>query len=91
MGSSMEQNQQSTMTARRSLFPSSYNKKQQRKDKNLTVTFSPYARQKLVESVKHMTEVAKTDVWYTKSDYEDFAKVSRIISKAMLEEDQRYG
>jgi hypothetical protein len=85
MGSSMEQNQQATMTARRSLFPSSYSKKQARKNKNLTVTFSPYARQKLVESVKHMSEVEKTDVWYQKSDYEDFAKVSRIISKAMLE------
>lgn len=32
-----------------------------------------------------MSDVEKTDIWWQKSDYDDFAKVSRIISKAMLE------
>ncbi|KAL3925398.1 MAG: hypothetical protein SGILL_000434 [Bacillariaceae sp.] len=83
MGSSNEQQQQPTATARRSLFPSSYSRKQARKNKNLSISFSPYARQKVIES--NLSEADKAIFWYQKSDYDDFTKLSRVISKALLE------
>jgi hypothetical protein len=85
MGSYDHRASSSSETPRRALFPSSYSKKEARKNKNLHVKFSPYARQKQVESVKDMSEADKTEIWWQKSDYDDFSKVSRIISKAMLE------
>jgi hypothetical protein len=70
---------------RRSLFPSSYVKKKKSTKKDLKTSFSPYARQKKIETCLEMTEEEKTEIWWQKTDYDDFAKVSRIISKAMLQ------
>jgi hypothetical protein len=80
MTSSSEQ----CVAPRRSLFPSSYAKKQNKR-KNLEVSFSPYARCVKIGSHREMTEEERGLVWWQKSDYDGFARVSRIISKAMLE------
>lgn len=69
-------------TQRRALFPTSYSKKGLKKEKN--VSWSPYARCVKLESL-NLTDKEKSEMWWQKSDYEDFAKVGRIISKAMLE------
>ncbi|KAG7366973.1 hypothetical protein IV203_029643 [Nitzschia inconspicua] len=82
---SLDHRPPSSETPRRSIFPSSYGKKESRKKKNLNVSFSPYARQKQVDSVKDMSEVDKSNLWWQKADYDDFTRISRIISKAMLE------
>ena len=68
--------------ARRSFFPTSYSKKESRKEK-YNVTFSPYARSLKLESLD-LSDKEKSHMWWQKSDYEDFARVNRIISKAML-------
>lgn len=69
-------------TPRRSLFPKSYTKKEMKKECN--VSFSPYARCLKIES-QNLTDEEKSKMWWQKSDYEDFARVGKIISKAMLE------
>jgi len=69
-------------TPRRSLFPKSYTEKEPKKERN--VSFSPYARCLKIES-QNFTDEEKSQMWWQKSDYEDFARVGRIISKAMLE------
>lgn len=85
MSNSTPKNAQSGMTTRRSLFPSSYTMKENKKKKDLTTSFSPYARCVKIDSYKDMTEEEIRLVWWQKSDYDGFARVSRIISKAMLE------
>mmetsp|Transcript_19636 Transcript_19636/g.48864 ORF Transcript_19636/g.48864 Transcript_19636/m.48864 type:complete len:408 (+) Transcript_19636:183-1406(+) len=72
----------SSTTPRRSLFPKSYAKKGTKKGRN--VSFSPYARCLKLES-QNLTDEEKSKMWWQKSDYEDFARVGKIISKAMLE------
>lgn len=72
-----------TAVRRRSLFPS-YEEKKPRMNNN-HVTFSPMARVVTVKSKNDMTFDEKSDVWWQKSDYEDFRKTGRIITKAMLE------
>ena len=67
---------------RRSLFPS-YEEKKPRTSNS--VTFSPMARVVTVKSRNDMTLDEKSDVWWQKSDYEDFRKTGRIITRAMLE------
>jgi hypothetical protein len=69
-------------TRRRSLFPS-YEEKKPRTSNS--VTFSPMARVVTVKSRNDMTLDEKSDVWWQKSDYEDFRKTGRIITRAMLE------
>jgi hypothetical protein len=69
-------------TRRRSLFPS-YEEKKPRSSNS--VTFSPMARVVTVKSRNDMTLEEKSDVWWQKSDYEDFRKTGRIITRAMLE------
>lgn len=70
-----------TATPRRALFPTSYSKKGSKKEKY--VSWSPYARCAKMECL-NLTEKEKSEMWWQKSDYDDFAKVGRIISKAML-------
>lgn len=48
------------------------------------MSFSPYVRCLKMEQ-QNLTDEEKASMWWQKSDYEDFARVSRIISKAMLE------
>jgi len=67
---------------RRTLFTTSYSKKEVKKEKN--VSFSPYARCLKLES-QNLTAQEKTNMWWQKSDYDEFARVGRIISKAMLQ------
>jgi hypothetical protein len=50
-----------------------------------TVNFSPYARCVKVESHRDMTADEKAAIWWTTSDYSSFARVGRIITKALLE------
>ncbi|CAJ1957524.1 unnamed protein product [Cylindrotheca closterium] len=68
---------------RRSLFPN-YSETTPKK-KNYNVTFSPMARVLSVKSQKDMEEDEKGGVWWQKSDYEEFRKTGRMITKAMLE------
>lgn len=48
------------------------------------MSFSPYARC-LKMGFQNLTDEEKSNMWWQKSDYDDFARVGRIISKAMLE------
>ena len=68
---------------RRSLFPSyeTVNKPK----KNLHVEFSPMARVLTVKSHKDMDNDEKGGIWWQRSDYEEFRKTGRMITKAMLE------
>jgi hypothetical protein len=68
---------------RRSLFPNYESKSQLKKD--LKVEFSPMARVMTVKSQKDMENSEKAEVWWQKSDYEQFRKTGRMITKAMLE------
>lgn len=68
---------------RRSLFPS-YETNSKPK-KNLHVEFSPMARVLTVKSQKDMDEKEKSEIWWQRSDYEEFRKTGRMITKAMLE------
>jgi hypothetical protein len=68
---------------RRSLFPQ-YGTTSQEK-KNLKVDFSPMARVLTVKSQKEMEEQEKGQIWWQRSDYEEFRKTGRMITKAMLE------
>jgi hypothetical protein len=69
-------------TRRRSLFPS-YEEKKPRTPHS--VSFSPMARVVTVKSKNDMDNEEKSDVWWQRSDYEDFRKTGRIITRAMLE------
>lgn len=68
---------------RRSLFPS-YDAPTKPK-KNLHVEFADMARVMTVKSHKDMDESEKGDVWWQRSDYEEFRKTGRMIVRAMLE------
>ena len=67
---------------RRSLFQKTYSKKGSKKKKN--VSFSPYARCLKLEP-QSLSKEEESKLWWQKSDYEEFARVGRTISKAMLE------
>ena len=71
-----------TTTQRRSLFPKTYTKKESKKGRH--VSFSPYARCLKLEA-QNLSDEDKSRMWWQKSDYEEFARVGRIISKAILE------
>jgi hypothetical protein len=68
---------------RRSLFPS-YDDRKPRKTSN-NVSFALMARVVTVKSKVDMTEEEKSDIWWQRTDYEDFRKAGRIITRAMLE------
>mmetsp|Transcript_5896 Transcript_5896/g.14507 ORF Transcript_5896/g.14507 Transcript_5896/m.14507 type:complete len:836 (-) Transcript_5896:1205-3712(-) len=68
---------------RRSLFPTYERKEREKKD--LHTAFSPMARVVTIKSLKDMTEGEKADIWWQKSNYEEFRKTGRMIAKAMLE------
>ena len=69
-------------TPRCSLFPTSYEVNGSKSNK--CVSFSPYARCLRIEP-QNLNNDDKSRIWWQKSDYEDFARVGRIISKSMLE------
>lgn len=72
---------------RRSIFPPSCTttKKTKAASRNLKTQFSPYARCVKVESHKDLSDADRAALWWTKADYADFARVSRLITKAMIE------
>lgn len=74
---------QQTGRHRRSLFPS-YEDKGKPRTTN-SVVFSPMARVITVKSKNDMADEEKADVWWQRSDYEDFRKTGRIITRAMME------
>lgn len=57
----------------------------QRRTKQHHATFSPMARVMTIKSKNEMTPEEKGDIWWIKSDYEDFRKAGRIIARAMVE------
>lgn len=69
---------------RRSLFPS-YEDRGKSTVSNKQVSFTPMARVVTVKSKNDMTDDEKADVWWRRSDYEDFRRTGRIITRAMLE------
>lgn len=68
---------------RRSLFPAY--EPMTKNDKNLKTEFSPMARVLTVKSHKDMDEEEKAAIWWQRSDYEEFRKTGRMITKAMLQ------
>ena len=78
---------------RRSLFPSSYAKQLPSKKNSNAITFSPYARSLKIDRILCILydeenlndEENKAQIWWNKDDYDDFAKVGRIVSKAILQ------
>ena len=71
----------SSPTKQRFLFPS-YDPKVEAKEKN-KVNFIPMARVLTIASRKDFPLSQKCQVWWQKSDYDEFKKTGRIISKAM--------
>ncbi len=71
--------------SRRSILPSTYLEKENKK-KNLRSSFSPYARVLAIESQKDLSEDEKNEIWWQKSDYEDFRKATSKLVKSMLNE-----
>eukprot|EP00934_Nitzschia_sp_Nitz4_P003228 Nitzschia sp. Nitz4//scaffold197_size40390//18096//19943//NITZ4_007516-RA/size40390-processed-gene-0.3-mRNA-1//1//CDS//3329540481//3218//frame0 len=68
---------------RRALFPSYESTKRPVKD--LKTDFSPMARVLSVKSHKDMDFEEKSGIWWQRSDYEEFRKTGRMITKAMLQ------
>lgn len=68
---------------RRSLFPSYETKK--KSNKNLHTEFSPMARVLTVKSHKDMDGEEKSAIWWQRSDYEEFRKTGRMITRVMLQ------
>jgi hypothetical protein len=68
---------------RRSLFPTYETRP--KSSTNKSVSFAPMARVVTVKSRNDMTDSEKSDIWWQRSDYEDFRKTGRIITRAMLE------
>lgn len=68
---------------RRSLFPQ-YDTAR-KAGKKPPVTFAPMARVITVKSKNEMTQEEKADIWWQKSDYENFRKTGRMITKAIME------
>lgn len=80
---SSKQQQQQPAARRRSLFPSYEDRSKPKSNK--PVTFAPMARVVTVKSKNDMTDEEKADIWWRRSDYEDFRRTGRIITRAMLE------
>eukprot|EP00535_Pseudo-nitzschia_heimii_P002306 CAMPEP_0197188566 /NCGR_PEP_ID=MMETSP1423-20130617/18023_1 /TAXON_ID=476441 /ORGANISM="Pseudo-nitzschia heimii, Strain UNC1101" /LENGTH=382 /DNA_ID=CAMNT_0042640433 /DNA_START=264 /DNA_END=1408 /DNA_ORIENTATION=+ len=76
------QAKEGSQTARRSHFPLSHAKRESKSEKH--VSFSPYARCLKLEP-QNLSDDEKSRLWWQKSDYDDFARVRRIISKTSLE------
>ena len=49
-----------------------------------SISFAPMARVVTVASRRDLTYITKTQIWWQKTDYEDFKKTGRIIAMAML-------
>ena len=79
--------------SRRALFDTLYVSEKNNNDgrgddgskKKRKVDFSPMARVLAVESREDLTPAEKADIWWKRSDYNDFKKTSRFISRAMLQ------
>ena len=72
-------------TKRRSLFPQYSPAVSKANSKNLSVAFAPMARLVTVKSKNDMTEQEKGSIWWQKTDYDEFRKTGRMITRAMLE------
>lgn len=71
---------------RRHMFPSYSREVADSHSKKTTkLSFAPMARVVTVTSRKEMAFVQKSQVWWQRTDYDDFKKTGRIIAKAMLE------
>ncbi|KAL7511716.1 hypothetical protein ACHAXN_008686 [Cyclotella atomus] len=69
---------------KRHLFPAYEGKNNDKKvDDNRKITWIPMARVLTIPSRKDIPLSQKAQVWWQKSDYDDFKKTGRIISKAM--------
>jgi len=73
-------------SGRRSILPSTYNAKAEKKKKSLRSSFSPFARVLTIESHKDFTEDERQNAWWQKSDYEDFRKSTSKLVRSMLNE-----
>lgn len=62
---------------RRSLFPTTYEKRT-----NKAVSFAPMARVITVKSKNDMDAEEKSKIWWQRSDYEEFRRTGRIITKS---------
>jgi hypothetical protein len=77
---SSSNNNNSTATSclpRRSLFPTTYEKRT-----NKAVSFAPMARVVTVKSKNDMEYDEKSAVWWQRTDYEEFRRTGRIITKS---------
>ena len=54
--------------------------------KNQSPSFSPYARVLAIESQKDLSEEEKNDIWWQKSDYEEFRKATTKLVQTMMNE-----
>lgn len=83
-GSMVSLSKESDSAHRRSLFPSTY---EGRHSKNgyQSVSFGPFARVVNIKSRNDMEVEEKASIWWQRSDYEDFRKTGRIITRAILE------
>eukprot|EP00804_Cyclotella_cryptica_P026541 CCRYP_015393-RA/>CCRYP_015393-RA protein AED:0.09 eAED:0.09 QI:340/1/1/1/1/1/4/438/699 len=85
----IDQKQPSSASAKRHLFPayepknSALSKRGEGGREERSVAFNPMARVLTIPSRKDIPLSQKVQVWWQKSDYDDFKKTGRIISKAM--------
>lgn len=71
---------------RRHMFPTYSREAADSEPKKSTkLTFAPMARVVTVSSRKEMAFIQKTQIWWQRTDFDDFKKTGRIIAKAMLE------
>lgn len=68
---------------RRLLFPSTYEGRHATSSKS--VSFAQLARVVNIKSRNDMDEYEKGSIWWQRSDYQDFRKTGRVITRAMLE------
>jgi len=88
--SSIEPNKEDWESAsRRSLFSGvayeSKFEKRKRGDTRKNLQFAPMAKVVVIPGRHHLLERMKREIWWSRSDYEDFKKAGRMISKAILE------
>ena len=79
---------QSPSLSRRSIMPSIYSDKETKRKnmKDQSPSFSPYARVLAIESQKDLSEEEKNDIWWQKSDYEEFRKATSKLVQTMTNE-----
>jgi len=71
---------------RRHMFPSYSRETTNDEDKeSKKLSFAPMARVVTVTSRKDLAFLQKSQIWWQRTDYDDFKKTGRIIAKAMLQ------